>query len=154
VSTLPPLLMRTRVLLECLEEDNGRSARSVRDLSCLWPRPPFQNSPRDARSDLNRNRQATSSVWRRRRRRAGSTVRRPSPSTAPRPCLSRLPPRIVTASRRRDSFGAARSQAPKCRRHKTEPQNVGVWLSLVVHLVRDEGVAGSNPATPTNRSIT
>ena len=28
--------------------------------------------------------------------------------------------------------------------------NVGVWLSLVEHLVRDEGVAGSNPATPTN----
>jgi hypothetical protein len=27
--------------------------------------------------------------------------------------------------------------------------NVGVWLSLVEHLVRDEGVAGSNPATPT-----
>src|SRR6516162_3434773 len=26
----------------------------------------------------------------------------------------------------------------------------GVWLSLVEHLVRDEGVAGSNPATPTN----
>jgi hypothetical protein len=25
-----------------------------------------------------------------------------------------------------------------------------VWLSLVEHLVRDEGVAGSNPATPTN----
>ena len=29
---------------------------------------------------------------------------------------------------------------------------VGVWLSLVEHLVRDEGVAGSNPATPTNIS--
>ncbi len=28
--------------------------------------------------------------------------------------------------------------------------NVGVWLSLVEHLVRDEGVAGSNPATPTS----
>src|SRR5262249_15188808 len=27
---------------------------------------------------------------------------------------------------------------------------VGVWLSLVEHLVRDEGVAGSNPATPTS----
>lgn len=25
-----------------------------------------------------------------------------------------------------------------------------MWLSLVEHLVRDEGVAGSNPATPTN----
>src|SRR5204863_7262360 len=30
------------------------------------------------------------------------------------------------------------------------PPLVGVWLSLVEHLVRDEGVAGSNPATPTN----
>ena len=27
----------------------------------------------------------------------------------------------------------------------------GVWRSLVAHLVRDEGVAGSNPATPTSR---
>lgn len=27
---------------------------------------------------------------------------------------------------------------------------VGVWLSLVEHRVRDAGVAGSNPATPTN----
>ena len=26
---------------------------------------------------------------------------------------------------------------------------VGVWLSLVEHRVRDAGVAGSNPATPT-----
>ena len=25
-----------------------------------------------------------------------------------------------------------------------------MWLSLVEHLVRDEGVAGSNPATPTS----
>jgi hypothetical protein len=25
-----------------------------------------------------------------------------------------------------------------------------VWLSLVEHLVRDEGVVGSNPITPTN----
>jgi len=25
----------------------------------------------------------------------------------------------------------------------------GVWLSLVEHLVRDEGVVGSNPITPT-----
>ena len=34
--------------------------------------------------------------------------------------------------------------------YKTATRNVGVWLSLVEHLVRDEGVAGSNPATPTN----
>ena len=30
------------------------------------------------------------------------------------------------------------------------PSKVGVWLSLVEHRVRDAGVAGSNPATPTN----
>jgi hypothetical protein len=30
------------------------------------------------------------------------------------------------------------------------PPNFGVWLSLVEHRVRDAGVAGSNPATPTN----
>src|SRR5258708_1827876 len=29
-------------------------------------------------------------------------------------------------------------------------KDIGVWLSLVEHLVRDEGVAGSNPATPTS----
>jgi hypothetical protein len=29
------------------------------------------------------------------------------------------------------------------------PPQVGVWLSLVEHRVRDAGVAGSNPATPT-----
>ena len=29
------------------------------------------------------------------------------------------------------------------------PSTVGVWLSLVEHRVRDAGVAGSNPATPT-----
>ena len=32
--------------------------------------------------------------------------------------------------------------------YKRAPQ-VGVWLSLVEHRVRDAGVAGSNPATPT-----
>ena len=37
------------------------------------------------------------------------------------------------------------------RRYKTACQTcVGVWLSLVEHLVRDEGVADSNPATPTS----
>lgn len=29
----------------------------------------------------------------------------------------------------------------------------GVWRSLVAHLVRDEGVVGSNPATPTTYMI-
>ncbi len=30
---------------------------------------------------------------------------------------------------------------------------VGVWLSLVEHTVRDRGVAGSNPVTPTFNSL-
>ena len=38
--------------------------------------------------------------------------------------------------------------ALQARHYKTG--TVGVWLSLVEHLVRDEGVAGSNPATPTS----
>src|SRR5271157_6028547 len=29
-------------------------------------------------------------------------------------------------------------------------RRVGEWLSLVEHLVRDQGVAGSNPVSPTN----
>ncbi len=28
-------------------------------------------------------------------------------------------------------------------------QNLGEWLSLVEHLVRDQGVGGSNPLSPT-----
>jgi hypothetical protein len=30
---------------------------------------------------------------------------------------------------------------------------VGEWLSLVEHLVRDQGVGGSNPLSPTNLSL-
>jgi hypothetical protein len=29
------------------------------------------------------------------------------------------------------------------------PSEVGEWLSLVEHLVRDQGVGGSNPLSPT-----
>src|ERR1700728_949248 len=32
--------------------------------------------------------------------------------------------------------------------------SVGEWLSLVEHLVRDQGVGGSNPLSPTNKSQT
>jgi hypothetical protein len=32
------------------------------------------------------------------------------------------------------------------------PSEVGEWLSLVEHLVRDQGVGGSNPLSPTNLS--
>ena len=31
--------------------------------------------------------------------------------------------------------------------------SVGEWLSLVEHLVRDQGVGGSNPLSPTNLSL-
>ena len=34
------------------------------------------------------------------------------------------------------------------------PAHVGEWLSLVEHLVRDQGVGGSNPLSPTNLSNT
>jgi hypothetical protein len=35
--------------------------------------------------------------------------------------------------------------------HSTSAK-VGEWLSLVEHLVRDQGVGGSNPLSPTNSS--
>ena len=34
-------------------------------------------------------------------------------------------------------------------RYNPASYDIGVWRSPVAHLVRDEGVAGSNPATPT-----
>ena len=34
----------------------------------------------------------------------------------------------------------------------THSSKVGEWLSLVEHLVRDQGVGGSNPLSPTNKS--
>src|ERR1044071_794128 len=36
------------------------------------------------------------------------------------------------------------------RRHPPWMARVGEWLSLVEHLVRDQGVGGSNPLSPTN----
>lgn len=30
--------------------------------------------------------------------------------------------------------------------------SIGEWLSLVEHLVRDQGVAGSNPVSPTQKA--
>ncbi len=36
-----------------------------------------------------------------------------------------------------------------CASVKYEAFFAGAWRSLVAHLVRDEGVAGSNPAAPT-----
>jgi hypothetical protein len=46
-------------------------------------------------------------------------------------------------------------QSPVIRLHHVSKMNtVGVWLSLVEHTVRDRGVAGSNPVTPTFSSLT
>ena len=36
-----------------------------------------------------------------------------------------------------------------CCRHLPRMARVGEWLSLVEHLVRDQGVGGSNPLSPT-----
>src|SRR5471030_2580328 len=41
------------------------------------------------------------------------------------------------------------TRAP-CRGRSATLFTVGEWLSLVEHLVRDQGVAGSNPVSPTN----
>src|SRR6266403_4037793 len=40
------------------------------------------------------------------------------------------------------------SRSPQC--VQRIPRLVGEWLSLVEHLVRDQGVGGSNPLSPTN----
>ena len=45
------------------------------------------------------------------------------------------------------ALAALRGGGPKA--IKPNFTGIGVWRSLVAHLVRDEGVAGSNPATPT-----
>ena len=37
-----------------------------------------------------------------------------------------------------------------CGAHGIFHTHVGEWLSLVEHLVRDQGVGGSNPLSPTN----
>jgi hypothetical protein len=41
-------------------------------------------------------------------------------------------------------------RATVSRRGSTPVDLVGAWLSLVEHLVRDQGVGGSNPLAPTN----
>src|SRR5438552_5104694 len=39
--------------------------------------------------------------------------------------------------------------APRAARGPSSDRRVGAWLSLVEHLVRDQGVGGSNPLSPT-----
>ena len=55
------------------------------------------------------------------------------------------------AVRARCRQSAMLSERDACRTRRAElyTRLVGVWLSLVEHLVRDEGVVGSNPITPT-----
>ncbi len=62
-------------------------------------------------------------------------------------------PEIVCYNRGLACFDAA--SCSDCARRlrlafKAQPSNVGEWLSLVEHLVRDQGVGGSNPLSPTN----
>ena len=45
------------------------------------------------------------------------------------------------------TVGAAGFRDAALRRRR----RVGAWLSLVEHLVRDQGVGGSNPLAPTNK---
>jgi hypothetical protein len=42
------------------------------------------------------------------------------------------------------------AQAKGAQQFLLRPSTVGEWLSLVEHLVRDQGVGGSNPLSPTN----
>ena len=42
------------------------------------------------------------------------------------------------------------SESPRRACGGRHPVVVGEWLSLVEHLVRDQGVGGSNPLSPTN----
>ena len=49
-------------------------------------------------------------------------------------------------------FSERRTRDVACSRMR-EPTSVGEWLSLVEHLVRDQGVGGSNPLSPTNLSL-
>ena len=43
-----------------------------------------------------------------------------------------------------------RAFGPRGSEHSSSFHLVGAWLSLVEHLVRDQGVGGSNPLAPTN----
>jgi hypothetical protein len=84
--------------------------------------------------------------------------RRTNPPRAKSVCLASSGILSVGAVRHFVSLRGGRFQEAQCRLPGptaeaiyTPTSDVGVWLSLVEHLVRDEGVAGSNPATPTNK---
>ena len=53
-------------------------------------------------------------------------------------------------SRRGQNAILFQSESPRSSRGGRHPVSVGEWLSLVEHLVRDQGGGGSNPLSPTN----
>jgi hypothetical protein len=60
------------------------------------------------------------------------------------------PQEFARLSNRPDIIHALRRETGiRCSKIKV-PTYVGEWLSLVEHLVRDQGVGGSNPLSPTN----
>ena len=72
---------------------------------------------------------------------------------------SRLPPRPRGAGRGGRAISGTLLKARSVCRHspgegicraRLWPSKFGEWLSLVEHLVRDQGVGGSNPLSPTN----
>src|SRR3974390_1591599 len=62
-----------------------------------------------------------------------------------------LPPESAFSGRHSREFFRPSSGFLRCAKAKAISRVlVGVWLSPVEHCVRDAGVAGSNPATPTS----
>ena len=49
-----------------------------------------------------------------------------------------------------ECYTVKRWKSPRLLEVAVIPPYVGEWLSLVEHLVRDQGVGGSNPLSPTN----
>ncbi len=63
--------------------------------------------------------------------------------------------RALPVSRLRQPLRSAILKKPESRTKRAIPLpflHVGEWLSLVEHLVRDQGVGGSNPLSPTKSS--
>src|SRR5208337_3878946 len=120
-----------------------------------------RNDPTFRRSDVPRN----AAAWHRTTM-APYNPHNHGPSKTPH-FLKSLPAIAAQKSVSIPASSAARaSKSPNCRmlyclssgRHVvpmvTEIQSsVGEWLSLVEHLVRDQGVGGSNPLSPTNLSL-
>ena len=52
-----------------------------------------------------------------------------------------------------ECYTVKRWKSPRLLAVAVIPPYVGEWLSLVEHLVRDQGVGGSNPLSPTNSFV-